>query len=215
MNHSRLISFIFCIITLVNGYSQDSTTTVELFEGKVTYIHQILSPNKGLISEEEFFRDMPNAGKSIVTLYVKANQYKWEYENRIEYYIPKNQQLAIVSKRIQDSVYYTPASMVEEKIEKIVKSNLTKKLLGYELTAQEIHTKWDTKTFFYSPLALKTNSTFWRNHKYNYLSEMTAIAMAFPMIIHHQSLLGNWILAVSKIETMKLDDTVFNITNSK
>ena len=145
-------------------------------------------------------------------------QKNWELknkENRIEYYNPKNQQLAIVSKRIQDSVYYTPASIVEDKIEKIVKSNLTKKLLGYELTAQEIHTKWDTKTFFYSPLALKTNSTFWRNHKYNYLSEMTAIAMAFPMIIHHQSLLGNWILAVSKIEPMKLDDTVFNITSSK
>jgi hypothetical protein len=42
--------------------------TAGIFEGKVTYIHQILNPNKGLISDEEFFRDMPNAGKSIVTL---------------------------------------------------------------------------------------------------------------------------------------------------
>jgi len=215
MIHSKLISFIFCFITLMNGYSQDSTNTAGIFEGKVTYIHQILNPNKGLISDEEFFRDMPNAGKSIVTLYIKANQYKWEFEDRIEYYNPKNQQLAIVSKRIQDSIYYTPASIVEEKVEKIVKSNLTKKLLGYELTAQEIQTKWDTKTFFYSPLALKTNSTFWKNHKYNYLSEMTAIAKSFPMIIHQQSLLGNWILAVSKIEPMKLEDSIFNIPNSK
>lgn len=199
----------------MNGFSQDTASSAGTFEGKVTYIHQILNPNKGLISDEEFFRDMPNEGKSIVTLYVKANQYKWEYADRIEYYNPKNQQLAVVSKRIQDSIYYTPASMVEEKVEKVVKSNLTKKLLGYELTAQEIHTKWDTKTFFYSPLVLKTNASFWKNHKYNCLSEMTSIAKAFPMIIHHQSLLGNWILAATKIEPMKLDDSMFSITSSK
>ena len=60
MIHSKLISFIFCFITLMNGYSQDSTNTAGIFEGKVTYIHQILNPNKGLISDEEFFRDMPN-----------------------------------------------------------------------------------------------------------------------------------------------------------
>jgi len=215
MNLRKIVSLIFCLTFLMNGYSQDSTNTAGLFEGKVTYIHQILNPNKGLISDEEFFRDMPNAGKSIVTLYIKANQYKWEYEDRIEYYNPKNQQLSIISKRVLDSIYYTPASLVEEKVEKIVKSNLTKKLLGYELNAQEIHTKWDTKTFFFSPLALKTNPTFWKNHKYNYLSEMTAIAKTFPLIIHHQSLLGNWIMAATKIEPMKIEDTIFRLTNYK
>jgi hypothetical protein len=97
MNHSKLISFIFCIITLVNGYSQDSTTTVELFEGKVTYIHQILSPNKGLISEEEFFRDMPNAGKSIVTLYVKAkNRILYSKKPTIGHCIETNSRLRIL-----------------------------------------------------------------------------------------------------------------------
>ena len=206
---------LYCLCTCLYSYSQDSTNVAGLFEGKVTYVHQILNPNKGLISDEEFFRDLPNAGKSIVTLYIKSNQYKWEYEDRIEYYYPKNQQIVIVSKRLQDSIYMTSATLVEEKVEKLIKSNLTKRLLGYSLSAQEIHTKWDTKTFFYSPLALKTNATFWRQHKYNYLSEMTGTAKAFPMIIHNQSLLGNWIMAVSKIEPMLLDETYFALPSSK
>ncbi len=213
MNSFKLL--VVLLFTGVQVHSQDSTNVAGLFEGKVTYIHQILNPNKGLISDEEFFRDMPHAGKSMVTLYIKANQYKWEYEDRIEYYNPKNQQLAIVSKRKEDSTYFTPASIVEEKVEKISKSSLTKKLLGYELVAQEIHTKWDTKTFFYSPFALKTNPSFWKNHRYNYLSEMTSIGKSFPMIIHQQSLLGNWIMAVSKIEATKLEDFIFNLPEKK
>ncbi len=205
---------IFCI--LGHGLlSQDTSSTAGLFEGKVTYIFQVLNPNKALISDEEFYRDIRNSGKSIVTLYIKANQYKWEYEDQIEYYNPKTQQLAIVSKRKEDSIYYTPASFVEEKVEKIVKSNLTKTLLGYSLIAQEIHTKWDTKTFFYSPLALKTNPSFWKNHKYNHLSDMTSIGKSFPMIIHQQSLLGNWIMAATKIESMKIEESMLNIPEKK
>lgn len=207
----RLKLLVLLLLTILQSQiqSQDSTSTSGLFEGKVTYIHQILNPNKALISDEDFYRDMPNAGKSIVVLYIKGNQYRWEYADKIEYYDPKNQLLTIVSKRIADSFYITPSNFVEEKIEKIVKSSLTKKLLGYELVAQEIHTKWDTKTFFYSPMALKTNPSFWKNHKYNYLSDMTAIAKAFPMIIHQQSLLGNWIMAVSKIEPMIVEESIF------
>jgi hypothetical protein len=209
-----LLLTILCFVSQ-SLLSQDTSSTAGLFEGKVTYIYQVLNPNKALISDEEFYRDMRNAGKSFVTLYIKANQYKWEYEDRIEFYNPKTQQLAIISKRKEDSIYYTPASFVEEKVEKIVKSNLTKTLIGYSLIAQEIHTKWDTKTFFYSSLALKTNPSFWKNHKYNHLSDMTSIGKSFPMIIHQQSLLGNWIMAATKIEDMKIDDTIFNITSSK
>lgn len=205
---------ILCLTCTVYGYSQDTTTTSGLFEGKVTYVHQILNPNKALISDEDFFRDMPNAGKSVVTLYIKGNKYKWEYADRIEYYQPRNQMLTILSKRQKDSFYQVSASFVEEKVEKIIKSNLTKKLLGYDLVAQEIHTKWETKTFFYSPLALKTNPIFWKNHKYNHLAEMTSVAKAFPIIIHHQSLLGNWIMAASKIEHTKLEDSIFELPTS-
>lgn len=213
MNSFKLL--VILLFTIVKLHSQDSTNTAGLFEGKVTYIHQILNPNKGLISDEEFFRDMPNAGKSMVILHIRGNQYRWEYSDRIELYNPKNQQLAMVSKRVEDSIYYTSSSFVEEKMEKMVKSNMTKKLLGYDLVAQEIHTKWDTKTFFYSPLALKTNPTFWKHHRYNHLSEMTTIGKSFPMIIHQQSLLGNWIMAVSKIEAMKLEDSIFNPPEKK
>jgi len=212
MNSSkRFFLLLLLLIHIAAKAQQDSTLVTGLFEGKVTYVLQILNPNKALISDEEFYRDMPNAGKSVVTLYLKGNQYKWEYVDRIEYYLPKNQQLAILSKRKEDSIYYTPASMVEEKVERIVKSDLKKKLLGYELMAQEIHTKWDTRTFFYSPLTLKTNAAFWKNHKYNYISDMTSIAKAFPMMIHNQSLLGNWIMAAIKIEAEKLDDSIFLI----
>jgi hypothetical protein len=44
---------------------------------------------------------------------------------------------------------------------------------------------------------------------------MTSIGKSFPMIIHQQSLLGNWIMAATKIEDIKIDDTIFNITSSK
>jgi hypothetical protein len=213
MKSFKLLIALF--LTAIQAQSQDSTNVTGLFEGKVTYIHQILNPNKGLISDDEFYRDMPNGGKSIVTLFIRGNQYKWEHADRIEFFNPKLQQLAVVSKRAEDSVYVTPASFVEEKVEKIVKSSLTKKLLGYDLVAQEIHTKWDTKTFFYSPLALKTNPSFWKNHRYNHLAEMTSLGKSFPMIIHQQSLLGNWIMAASKIEAIKLEDSIFDIPENK
>lgn len=203
--------FLLIFFVSINLFSQDTTNSIGLFEGRVRYVLQVLNPNKGLISDEDFYRDMPNSGKTNVTLYLKGNQYKWEYEDKIECYYPKTQQVAILSRKIDDSIYYAPASTTEEKVEKIVKSALTKRLLGYDLVAQEIHTKWDVKTIFYSPLALKTNASFWKNHKYNQLAETTSIAKAFPMIIHVQSLLGNWIMAASKIEPMKLDDSVFDL----
>lgn len=202
----------FCLEPLI---AQDTASLPGLFEGKVTYMYQILNPNKALLSDEEFYRDIPNGGKSLVTLYIKSNQYRWEYEDRIEFYSPKNQQLSIISKRKEDSIYSISASYVEEKIEKIEKSSLTKKLLGYDLVAQEIHTKWYTRTFFYSPLALKSNPSFWKNHKYNHLAEITSVAKAFPLIIHHQSLLGNWIMAAIKIEPEIIDESIFTLPIKK
>lgn len=213
--YKRLIHFILCILFLSSNASllaQDSTkTTPSLFQGKITYLYQIINPNKGLISDEEFYREMPNGGKSNVVLYLRGNQYKWEYDDRIELYLPAQNQIAIYLKKKSDSIYFAPANIADELLEKLEKSNLTKKLLSYDLSAYTAYSKWDTRTFFYNPTVLKTNAAFWKNHKREYLGDFISKSGSFPMIIHQKSLLGNWIMAVTKIEPMTLTDDIFQL----
>jgi hypothetical protein len=44
---------------------------------------------------------------------------------------------------------------------------------------------------------------------------MTSIGKSFPLIIHQQSLLGNWIMAATKIESMKIEESMLNIPEKK
>ena len=212
MSYLRMKFFLFSFLILktINVYSQDTAASVvKTFEGKVTYVYQILNPNSALISDEDFYRDMPNGGKSSVTLFIKGNQYRWEYEDRIEIYLPKTQQIAIYSKRNQDSVYYAYAHIAEEPMEKIEKSPLTKRILNHDLSAYTVSTKWDTKTFFYNPHVLKTNSNYWKNHLRDYLGNFISKSSCFPLMILQKSLLGNWAMAAVKIEPEKIADDVF------
>lgn len=207
----KILLFALLLVLCLRSTSQDSTSRAGTFEGQVHYIHQVLNPNKALISDEEFYRDMPNKGITKATLYIRGNQYRWDYEDKIEIYTPKTHLISIISKRKKDSIYTISASQVEEPTEKIKKTEMQKRILNYDLMAYELHTKWDTRTFFYTPLALKTNPNFWKNHKYNYFADFISQSKSFPMMIHNNSLLGNWIMAASKIEEKKLDDDIFNI----
>lgn len=194
--------------------AQDSTKQVpqiNLFEGIVTYHHQLLNPNPLLISDEEFYATIPNGGKSTVTLSVKGNQYKWDYPDRIEIFIPEKNQIAIYNKASKDSVYYAPATVAEEPLEKMEKSSLTKRLAGLELTAYVVNTKWDSRVYFYHPTTLKTNPSFWKSHLRDYMSNFTQKSSCFPLMIQQKSILGNWILAMSKIEAKKLTAEDFAI----
>ena len=207
----HIFIFLLGCSTTLCASEDSSQVSGGLFEGKVTYIYQILNPNKLLVSDEDFYNDMPNGGRSEATLYIKGNRYRWEYSDRIETYIPKKNQIAILSKRKKDSIYYAYGNIAFEPLTSIKKSELTKQLLGYELSAYEVRTKWDHRTFFYSPNALKTKKSIWRNHKYNYLGDFISKSGSFPMIIHQKSMLGNWKMTVSKIEPMPIQDSVFNL----
>jgi hypothetical protein len=198
-----ILSFIFCSLY---SQSQDSTSTssINLFEGVVTYHLQQLNPNEKLISDLEFYRDSKNGGKSTVKLFIKGNQYKWEYPDRIEIYLHDKNQIAIFPKNLHDSIYYAPATLADEPMVKIEKSNLAKRISGYELTAYLVTTKWDVRTFFFNPSALKTNPNFWKNHQRDYIGNFIQKSSCFPLMIHQKSLFGNWMLAMSSLESKKL-----------
>jgi hypothetical protein len=193
------------LLNFLNLKSQDSTkNTTSLFEGEVTYYLQELSPNEKLISDKDFFRDTKNGGKSTVKLFIKGNQYKWEYPDRIEIYLADKHQIAIFPKNLKDSIFYAPASIADEPMLKIEKSNLAKRISNYDLTAYVVTTKWDVRTFFYNPTALKTNPSFWKNHQRDYLGNFIQKSSCFPLMIHQKSLFGTWILAMTTIESKKL-----------
>jgi len=208
LNRVRLIAFFVFAISVVKA--QDSTKVASAyFEGKVTYLYQILNPNNKLISDEEFYQDIPNGGKSTVILYIRGNQYRWEYEDRVEIYLPQTQQIAIYSKKKLDSVYYAPASIAEEPMIKMEKLAETKRLQHYDLTAHAVLTKWETRTYLYNPSVLKTNPNFWKNHLRNYLGNFIQKSSCFPLMIVQKSTLGNWAMAMTKIEHEKISDEVF------
>lgn len=201
----KLINCLFLLVYCSTINAQDSTKQItNLFEGIVTYHHQLLNPNPLLISDEEYYGSIPNGGKSTVTLYIKGNQYKWDYPDKVEIFIPEKNQIAIYSKSSKDSVYYAPATVAEEPLIKIEKSTLTKRIGGLDLTAYLITTKWDSKVFFYHPTTLKTNPIFWKLHLRDYLGNFIQKSSCFPLMIQQKSLMGNWILAMSKIEAKKL-----------
>jgi hypothetical protein len=213
-NRFRILkAIIYCLLFIASKSicAQDTTSSKGLFEGKVTYLYQILNPNKGLISDEEFYRDMPNEGKSFSTLTIKGSQYKWEYEDRSEIYLPKLNQIAIKSKNSNDSTYFAYANLAEEPLIKIEKSDQTKKIKNYNLTAYTAESKWDSKTFYYSPLMLKTNPNFWKNHKRDYLGDFITKSSSFPMMIVVKSLLGNYVMAMTKVEPMTINEEEFEL----
>lgn len=208
----KFVYFTLFTIHYSLSFSQDSAkVNTALFEGVVTYNMQELSPNENLISDKEFFKDSKNGAKSTVKLYIKGNQYKWEYPERVEIYLPSKNQIAIYPKDGSDSIYYAYASIAEEPLVKIEKSNLSKRLQNYDLTAYVVHTKWDQRTLFYNPTALKTNPGFWKNHNREYLSNFIQKSSCFPLMIHQKSLFGTWVMIMSSIESKKLTEEEFNL----
>ncbi len=207
------ISLIALFIIIAKfSYSQDSSNTQGLFEGKVTYQYQIINPNPLLISDEEFYNSMPNRGISEVLLFIKGNKYKYEYSDHIEIYNRATNQIAFIAKNHKDSIYYAPGNVAEDSLKKTDQLTNTRTILNQSCKAIEIKAKWETKTYYYSESLLKTNPFFWKAHERDFFNTyMTKSGGYFPLLIMRKSMLGNYEMKATSFESISISEDIFTI----
>lgn len=192
--------------------SQDSLSSTGLFEGKVVYQLQLLNPQKALISDEDFYNSIPNRGRSEVTLYLRGNKYRYEYPDHIEIFNPSIGQIYSQSLDTKDSGGYVPIHPMDDSVIQTTNAS-PETILGYSCSGVLIRAKWESKTFYFNPSQLKTQSSFWRNHNRDYWSYYFRKSANFPLLIVRKSNLGNYEMRVVKVESKKLDDSLFQTPN--
>lgn len=203
--------FILCIALNVFCLSQDTVKAGGLFEGRITYEYRIMNPNKNIIADEEFYSSMPDSGKSTFIMYVKGNKYRTEYPDRTEIYSPAYGQISVSSNNKNDSSGWLSVNTQEDPVIKLSVLPVEETIMGLACNSVEIISKWETKTFYYSPFALRTHPQFWKNHHRDFCSEYFSKANAFPLLIRRKSMLGNYEIHVIKIEKQELEDPLFSI----
>lgn len=203
----------FLIFINSNGQTNPPST---LFEGVITYEYQIKNPNSKLISDEEFYRELPNKGKSVYKMYIKGNQYRIDYPNRTEVYQPSSRRVMIYpNDKNEDSFHFVQADLVEDKMEKIEISDKKENVLSYSCSSIVTKNKWDLKTFFYNSQVLKASPSQWKSHLKDDLGPFIAMSSCFPLKIEGKGPFGNYTIKAIRIENKVLTKEIFEKVKGK
>lgn len=195
--------------------TQDSIALPGLyFEGKITYQRVELNPNPALISDEDFYESLPNKGKSDIIYYIRGNQYRVEYKDQVEIYVPNIGTVISFTKSGKDSITRFPVHVIEDKIDKVIQSEKKIEILGKSCNSIIVKTKWETKTYFFHDGELKTNPSYWKNHAREFYHLTVAKQGNFPLGIVRESMLGGYVIRATKIEKMKLNDQIFQVSEN-
>ena len=205
------------LLILLLGTTIDIVAQNEgFFEGIITYEYQIKNPNSQLISDEEFYRELPNKGKSTYKMYIKGNQYRIDYPNRTEVYQPSSRRVMIYpNDKVEDSFHFVPSDIVDDKIEKIEKTSQTETILSNVCSSILTKNKWDTKVFYYNVTALKANPAVWKSHLKDDLGPFIAMSSSFPLKIEGKSPFGNYTIKAIKIDKKALSNDMFTQVKGK
>jgi hypothetical protein len=180
------------------------------FEGILTFQKQLKNPNKLLITDEEFYRDIPNGGKSIAYLYIKGNRYKWIYEDQIEVYHPNGNKVCIKHlKKDKDTFYCLPTHLEEDKPNHFEKMTQKSQVLGQSCQVFAFKNLFEKRIFHFNPVSQKTNGAAWLNHHKDFWGTFLSKSNSFPLKIEVSGMMHQYSLTCIKIEKKSLTDKDF------
>ena len=192
---------------------KDSSKTPQIektFEGVLTFQKQLKNPNKLLISDEDFYRDIPNGGKSIAYLYIKGNRYKWVFEDQIEVYHPNGNKVCIKHlKKDKDTFYCLPTHLDEDKPNHFEKMTQKSQVLGQYCQVFAFKNLFEKRIFHFNPVSQKTNGAAWLNHHKDFWGTFLSKSNSFPLKIEVSGMMHQYSLTCIKIDKKTLNDKDF------
>jgi hypothetical protein len=197
-----------------HAYQKDSSKTTQQieksFEGVLTFQKQLKNPNKLLITDEEFYRDIPNGGKSIAYLYIKGNRYKWIYEDQIEVYHQNGNKVCIKHlKKDKDTFYCLPTHLEEDKPNHFEKMIQKSQVLGQTCHVFAFKNLFEKRIFHFNPISQKTNGSLWANHHKDFFGSFLFKSNSFPLKIEVSGMMHQYSLTCIKIDKKTLNDKDF------
>lgn len=196
-----------------NPSHKDSSKTLQIektFEGVLTFQKLLKNPNRLLITDEDFYRDIPNEGKSIAYLYIKGNRYKWVFEDQTEIYHPNGNKVCIKHlKKDKDTFYCLPTHLDEDKPNHFEKMTQKSQVLGQPCQVFAFKNLFEKRIFHFNPNTQKTNGNAWVNHHKDFWGTFLSKSNCFPLKIEVSGMMHQYSLTCIKIDKKPLTDKDF------
>jgi hypothetical protein len=215
---------------MVFGQNQDSLLqhkkdsiawTKKSFEGEIIYEIQVLNPNQNIISDEEFYYELPNRGKSFVVMLVKNGSYKMTTGDWVTLYDGAQGKI-FTYKKINptdsirhDTANYTDPKEPKDKLLSILPLSQTKSVMDHICRSIETKNMWGSKRYYFNDQLLKINPELFKNHFFDDLYPYLNLSKALPLEVETNSTLGKSRMTAIQITEKKIDDIEFRMPKFK